>query len=247
MSLAITKYRTSPTFDGDPWLTVAMIEDGAGKLGILRIAYVFCAKNRDASSRLYLIWARWPSVMFYEYWSEDIWCRSHIETSIRFYERPCFIEFHAFSDDRVSGLGSDNSRLKPIFFLFSWTILHSSEKFQLVQFIKPLEHHHIAVQIDTTVMVERIKAQVIRNESIFLISQSFFNVLNAVKIERGGIPKFYLIIWETLFPSLDTIFYKGWVFITWKPTEMYDFGYHAFVGCVVFSIRMKNYLALIRM
>lgn len=93
------------------------------------------------------------------------------------------------------------------------------------QIVERLKHLHITVQIDATVIVQRIEPYVVGGKGPFLGSASLFHPRYGMDVEAVHVPKHELVIRELFLPALHAALDQLRVRVAAQPAVMYNLGY----------------------
>ena len=101
------------------------------------------------------------------------------------------------------------------------------------QVVEGLQHQHIGVKIDATLMVEGVHAYVVGGEGPLALADGLAHIVGSpLDIKVLGVPQLYLVVGHHPTPCLHAPFNLGWVRVAAHPAEMYLLRYHSNTVCV---------------
>ena len=151
--------------------------------------------------------------------------RQHVSTqrAVVFHEVLVLIPVHHFLDKGTAGFCTHHSCLNldalyknvsctvsvsvqilhgATFLYLYGVILHAGEERVVEEVVELLQQHHVGVQIDATLRIEGIHADIVGCKSPFAGFKGLLDVGHGIDIEVMGVPTDDVIVWVSLVPRV---------------------------------------------
>ena len=132
-----------------------------------------------------------------------------------------FIIFHNPFQERQAFLCTESRRLDRILILDSIRSMFPPKEVRAVQqVIEGLQHLHVTIEVDATIVVECVEADVIGSKGPFLNCAGLLHPKYRVNVKVALVPKHELVIREFFLPALHTALDQFRVRVAAQPAVM---------------------------